>query len=139
MEQTGGKALEKTVLQLFKRYEQLNIHCQQNFPEQLMSGLKVRKHGFDFQCFHKGIFVAFDAKHCQGDKFYLSNCKMHQIKALKNIKNHGGEGFFLVYYAMQKKLNRLDVDMVMELLEQNIKYDTFDINKQTSIDILNIF
>ena len=139
MDQKGGRALEKTVMKLFKEYEKKGIHCQQNHPEQLMSGLKVRKHGFDFQCFYNNKFYAFDAKHCVSNNFALSNCKIHQIKALSDIQQHGGEGFFLVFYKPYNKLNKLKVNDVISMIEQGLKTTSFSQDLVTSIDILGVF
>jgi len=136
--QKGGAALEKTVMVIFKHYEQRNIHCQQNFPEQLITGQKVRKHGFDFQILYQGKFIAFDAKHCNGPLFYLSNCKAHQIKAMHDIEKNGGEGFFLVYYAEKSKLNKVPVNHIMDCLEKNYKSIMYNEEFDTKIDILGI-
>jgi len=139
LRQVGGASLEKTVMEVFKRYWQRGIHCQQNHPEKLQDGTCVRKHGFDFQIFHENIFYAFDAKYCQGKRFSLTtNCKQHQIKAMHDIENHGGEGFFLIYFAESKKLNRLNAEEVITLLENGVKSIEFNEEKVIDIDILGI-
>jgi hypothetical protein len=77
-----GKSLESAVKKLFASYESRGIHCQQNFPEQLSDGTKVKRHGFDFQILHNGKFYAFDAKECALNAWPLDKAKPHQVKAL---------------------------------------------------------
>ena len=120
-----GKALEKTVLEWFKRFEQQGIYCEKHNPEVLEDGTKVRKHCFDFSLFHDNTFKAFDAKNCQNGLFSLSNCKNHQLKALLNVQKHGGQGFFLVYFEGEG-LNKLDAEYVVTLLEsgkRSVRYN----------------
>ena len=139
MPKNRGKALEKTILELFKRYEQLGFHCQQNHPEMIQGGKFVRNHGFDFQVFAKGQFYAFDAKNCKGETFSITtNCKKHQIKALFDVKRQGGEGFFLVYFE-GRGLNKLDVDEVIELLEKGVKSIEYNNGRKVGLDFLGEF
>ncbi len=134
----GGKALEKTIMELFKHYELKNIHCQQNHPETIATGQRVRKHGFDFQVYYENIFYAFDAKHCEKKRFSLNNCKTHQIKALYDIEVQGGQGFFLIYFLESKKLNRIPASDIIGFLEKGIKSIVFEKKYETKLDILEI-
>ena len=65
--------------------------------------------------------------------------KEHQIKAMHDIQNHGGEGFFLIYFNESKSLNKLTANDVIDLLENGVKSIKFDPKRQTSIDVLGIF
>ncbi len=137
-QQIGGKMFEKSILTLFKSYETRNIHCQQNFPEKLQSGQTVRKHGFDFQCLYNNKFYAFDAKHCDKELFYLSNCKIHQIKALLDIEKQGGEGFFFIYFAQKKKINKISAKTIAEYLEKGYTSIMFNDTFESNLNFLNI-
>ena len=103
-----GKALEKQVNKLIKFYDSLGLHAQQNNPEQLFDGTFVKNHGFDYQILYKGILYAFDAKNCESKTISGDNFKPHQVNAMEKVKSHGGKGFFLVYFALEKKLVVID-------------------------------
>lgn len=133
-----GKSLEKAVKLLFERYESRGIHCQQNHPEQLHDGTLVKRHGFDFQIFYNGKFIAFDAKECARSSWPLDKAKMHQIKALFDVYNNGGEAFFLVYFTKLRKLIKLPISTVMKALEVGEKKLSPDSGILTTIDILGI-
>lgn len=140
MNNTGnrGKGLEKAVKKLFERYESYGIHCQQNHPEQLHDGTLVKRHGFDFQIFYNGKFIAFDAKECAKGVWYLDKAKIHQIKALFDVFNNGGEAFFLVYFTGVKKLIKFHVQVVKIALEANQKYLSPVMGEETKLDLLGI-
>lgn len=133
-----GRSLEKAVKKLFESYESRGIHCQQNHPEKLFDGTIVARHGFDFQIFYKGKFYAFDAKECAADKWALQNAKMHQLKALVDIENNGGEAFFLVYFAKHKKLVKFSAGFVQNALAKNEASLSYDKGKLTTINLFGI-
>ena len=133
-----GRNLEHAVKELFKQYEKLGIHCQQNHPEQLMDGTLVRKHGFDFQMFYKGVFWAFDCKECNLKNWPLDKAKPHQLKALLDIENQGGKAFFLVYFKYSKKLVKFRASFIRGALENNMKSVSPEMGEATTINLLGI-
>ena len=109
-----GRPLERKIRELFKHYQARGIPCQQNHPRTIMKkGLAtpIEKHGFDFQLLYKGMFWAFDAKLCKSVLWPTSNAKPHQRAELLRISEQGGQGFFLVYFALHRKLIRFDVPL----------------------------
>lgn len=137
--QKGGASLEATFNVLLKHYEQKGIFAEQNHPKTLGNGQVVQKHGFDYTIYYNGKMYAIDTKHCNSDVFNLKmNCKMHQVSAMKKVKNHNGEGFFLIYFDYNKKLMKLDVDRVLDAFESGKKTVQFDSKYETKLDILGI-
>ena len=52
----------------------------------------------DYNGIYKGKYVEFDAKECKNrTSFPLSNIKAHQITHIKNIINHGGIAFLIIF------------------------------------------
>lgn len=133
-----GKSLEKAVKRLFGSYESRGIHCQQNHPEQLADGTRVKRHGFDFQILYNGKFYAFDAKECGLAAWPLDKAKLHQVKALFDIYNNGGEAFFLVYFTEKKQLVKFQVQVVKKALEEAKKKLSPSEGESTTINILGI-
>jgi len=133
-----GRGLEHAVKELFKQYEKLGIHCQQNHPEQLHDGTLVRKHGFDFQIFHNGTFYAFDCKECAPKNWPLDKAKLHQLKALLDVENNGGEAFFLVYFKFQGKLVKFPASFIRDMIQSNVKSVSPEWGDATTINLLGI-
>lgn len=133
-----GKKLERTIKKLFESYESRGIHCQQNHPEQLHDGTLVHKHGFDFQILYQGKFYAFDCKECALNAFPIGKVKLHQVKALLNVQNNGGEAFYLVYFTNLHKLIKFSADLLQTSLIKGAKSISPDIGTQTKINILEI-
>jgi penicillin-binding protein-related factor A (putative recombinase) len=133
-----GKSLESAVKKLFASYESRGIHCQQNFPEQLSDGTKVKRHGFDFQILHNGKFYAFDAKECALNAWPLDKAKPHQVKALLDVKANGGEGFFLVYFTNLKELVKFDAKIVQTALINGQKKLPPTSGEKTTLNILGV-
>lgn len=133
-----GKGLEKVVKKLFETYESRGIHCQQNHPEQLHDGTLVKRHGFDFQMFYQGKFYAFDAKECAMKNWPLDKAKPHQVKALLDVANNGGEAFFLVYFSQNGDLIKFGVKTVQNAIINGQKKLTPAEGEKTTINILGI-
>ena len=133
-----GKSLEKAIKKLFESYASRGIHCQQNFPEKLFDGTIVNRHGFDFQIFYQGKFFAFDAKECAANRWPLDKAKIHQLKALLDIEQQGGNAFFLVHFTSLKKLVKFYAHTVQEtLINGNSSLCQKD-GEATTINILEI-
>lgn len=135
-----GRTLERAIKKLFESYASRGIHCQQNFPEILNSGIHIHKHGFDFQIFYKGKFIAFDAKECALNAWPLDKAKLHQLKALIDVESNGGEGFFLVYFTAQNppKLIKFTARAVQSALSSEHKSLPPDRGIPTKINLLEI-
>ena len=133
-----GRNLEHAIKELFKQYDKLNIHCQQNHPEMLQDGTFARKHGFDFQMFYKGTFYAFDAKECNLKSWPLDKAKPHQLKALLDVENQGGKAFFLVYFKFSKRLVKFYASKIQYHLGMGHKTVLPEMGEETSINLLNI-
>lgn len=133
-----GKSLEKAVKRLFESYESRGIHCQQNHPEQLHDGTLVKRHGFDFQILYNGKFYAFDAKECGLSAWPLDKAKPHQVKALLDVANNGGEAFFLVYFTKNKELIKFDIKIVQTAIIKGEKKISPCEGEKTTINILGI-
>lgn len=133
-----GKNLESAIRKLFASYESRGIHCQQNHPEQLHDGTLVKKHGFDFQILYQGKFYAFDAKECALKAWPLDKAKPHQVKALLDVINNGGEGFFLVHFTVLRKLIKFNAKKVQEAIINKDHNLTPDNGEITTINILGI-
>jgi recombination protein U len=133
-----GRNLESAVKKLFKSYESRGIHCQQNHPEQLHDGTLVKRHGFDFQIFYEEKFYAFDAKECALTAWPLDKAKPHQVKALLDVADNGGEAFFLVYFTKSKELIRYDVKKIQNSIINGCKKVLPSEGKKTTINILGI-
>lgn len=133
-----GKNLEHAVKKLFESYESRGIHCQQNFPEQLSDGTKIKRHGFDFQILYNNTFYAFDAKECALSSWPLDKAKPHQVKALLDVVNNGGVGFFLVYFTKNKELVKFDVKSVQNAIINRSKKLFPSDGEKTTINILGV-
>lgn len=133
-----GKSLEHAVKELFKQYEKLGIHCQQNHPEMLSDGTYVRNHGFDFQMLYRGTFYAFDTKECARANWPLDKAKLHQLKAMLDVEAQGGIAFFLVYFKYQGKLVKFKASLIRDLLTNNIKSVSPEMGEATSMNLLGV-
>ena len=133
-----GKGLERAIKKLFESYQSRGIHCQQNHPEQLFDGTITHRHGFDFQIFYQGRFIAFDAKECASNTWPLDKAKLHQLKALIDVDQNGGEAFFLVYFTCEKRLIKFPAVVVRNHLASGAPSLSADFGIETSIDLLGI-
>ena len=132
-----GMQLEKSVEELFKHYEQRGIFCLKIEVKEV-NGVRVKKSPFDFIVHYDGVMYGFDAKNCQNGNIGIANFKLHQIKALTDVENQKGEGFFLVYFADIKQLEKIPVEEVIALKAKGIKAITPDVRRKTPLDFLKI-
>ena len=133
-----GKTLERAVLVLFERYAERGIHCQQNHPRQLHDGTLVERHGFDFQILYNTRFYAFDAKECAKKRWPLDKATLHQLKALYDVENHGGEAFFLVHFTTLHKLVKYPAHMVQTALASGVPSLRPEDGHETTLNLLGI-
>lgn len=134
-----GGSLELAIERLFEGYKDKGIHCQQNYPKMLQDGTFAKAHGFDFQIFYQGKFIVFDAKECGGERIAVSNFKMHQIKAMYDVVQQGGEGFFLVYFYGSKKLRKFPVAKLIPMMEEGARAFSADDMEETDIDLIGVY
>lgn len=133
-----GKGLERAIRKLFEAYESRGIHCQQNHPGQLHDGTLVERHGFDFQILYRSQFYAFDAKECRRGSWPLEKAKLHQLKALLDVHENGGEAFFLVYFTGLKKLVEFPATTVSNAIAAGFTSLSPQCGEETTLDILHI-
>ena len=134
-----GRTLEHTIKIMLDRYRSFGIFCQRNYPERSSSGAFIAQHGFDFEILHQGKFYAFDAKECNSKTWNLkTNAKLHQVQALRTVEDNGGEGFFLVFFAPEKKLVKLSATKIAQAMKENKSSLKSSDGIETSLNILNI-
>lgn len=72
----------------------------------------------DFNGIYKGKYIEFDAKECLNKTSYpLSNIHEHQIKHIRNIYNHGGIVFLIIW--MNEKYYILKGKDLIEFIDNN--------------------
>ena len=134
-----GKGLERAIRILFESYQSRGIHCQQNHPEQLFDGTITHKHGFDFQILYRGKFIAFDAKECASNTWPLDKAKMHQLKALLDVEQNGGEAFFLVFFSRPpRRLVKFAASLIQKSIINGAKSISPEKGTRTTLNILEI-
>ena len=132
-----GMELEKTVAYLFKHYEQRGIFCHKLEVKEV-NGIRVKKSPFDFIVFYNNILHAFDTKNCKKGSIGIANFKLHQIKALKDVDNNGGNAFFLVYFQDIKQLEMIDVNEIIKLKADGYRSISPDEHRKVKLDFLGI-
>ena len=133
-----GKNLERAIKKLFVSYQSRGIHCQQNHPEQLFDGTITHRHGFDFQIFYQGRFLAFDAKECARPKWPLEKATIHQLKALLDVENNGGEAFFLVLFTASRQLVKFAASTIQNALSNGEKSISPERGTHTTLNLLDL-
>ena len=83
----------------------------------------------DYNGLYKGKYVEFDAKECKNrTSFPLSNIKPHQLTHIKNILNHGGIAFLIIF--MNNKFYLFDGQDLLDFVNTNdrksIPYETIE-------------
>jgi len=72
----------------------------------------------DYNGIYKGCYIEFDAKECRSrTSFPLSNIKPHQMTHIKNILNHGGICFLIIF--MNNKFYLLDGNDLLKFVNNN--------------------
>ena len=116
-----GKRLEREINKLCKVIQSHGFHAHKNQPQRTYSGKFIAGEPFDYEIFTDRFKWCFDAKECKGDSWSLSNAKLSQVNALKQCKNAGLDGFFLVYFYKTGKLIKFDVDLIKETDKKSLK------------------
>lgn len=74
----------------------------------------------DYNGIYKGKYIEFDAKECQSKtSFPIKNIHDHQIKHIKNIINHGGIAFLIIY--MNENYYLLKGEDLLEFLNKETR------------------
>ena len=69
----------------------------------------------DYNGIYKGKYIEFDAKECKSKtSFPLSNIKEHQINHIRNIINHGGIVFLIIF--MNNKFYLFKGDTLLDFI-----------------------
>lgn len=72
----------------------------------------------DYNGLYKGKYIEFDAKECKNHtSFPLSNIKLHQITHIRNILNHGGIVFLIIF--MNNKFYLFCGDDLINFIDNN--------------------
>lgn len=132
-----GMQLEKSVEELFLHYEQRGIFCLKIEVKEV-NGIRIKKSPFDFIVHYNKIMYGFDAKNCQNGNIGIANFKLHQIKALTDVSDQGGVGFFLVYFADIKQLELIPVEEIARLKAKGLKAIAPDVKRKVPLDFLQI-
>ena len=114
-----GKAFERAIDKYIERLRELGVYAEQYHPETIGDGVRVAKHCFDFGVYYENVYYGFDAKMSAGTSLAIANLKDHQINAMKQVKNHGGDGFFLIYFYEEDPpcIIKLDVDEAISIIK----------------------
>lgn len=76
----------------------------------------------DYNGIYKGKYIDFDAKENHNKTaFPLKNIALHQITHLKNIINHGGIGFLIVFWNLYNEFYLLPMDIVFKYIDESYK------------------
>ena len=86
----------------------------------------------DYNGIYKGKYIDFEAKETNvATSFSLNNIHDHQVKHLKDITDHGGIGFLIVYFKKHDEIYLLPFDILYsywinkEAERKSIPYDIF--------------
>jgi len=132
-----GMGLEKTIKKLFEHYEEKGIWCHKLEVKQ-SNGNFIEKSPFDFLIYYNNKLYAFDTKNCKREKISFDNFKLHQIKALTDVENNGGDAFFLVYFEQKKALNKIPVSDVRLMMQDNVKSISYSEERKIKLDLLGV-
>ena len=86
----------------------------------------------DYNGIYKGKYIDFEAKETNvATSFSLNNIHAHQVEHLKQITEHGGIGFLIVYFKKHDEIYLLPYNVLEEYWEKrtterkSIPYDVF--------------
>lgn len=76
----------------------------------------------DYNGVYKGHYIDFEAKETRSKtSFPIKNIHEHQINHLKQVKNHGGICFIIVYFSALGQIFLMDADDVVRFYERSKK------------------
>lgn len=116
-----GHLLEAEINKLVEYINASGGHAHKNHAERLSDGTYIRGEPFDYEIFLRDYKAVFDAKECHELKWRLKEKDIVQMENLKHCKNSGLDAFFLIYFYPIKKLKKIDVDKVIEVLSSGKK------------------
>lgn len=134
-----GKALERTINELFKNYKANGIFCLRIQEARTSTGIIYEKSCFDYLVFHNNKLHAFDAKQINGSAINIkTNLKTHQIDALNIVHHNKGEAFFLIYFTTHKKLTKISIQEVLDIISKGEKSVHINQCTETKLDFLGV-
>ena len=116
-----GKELETQINKLINYINANGYHAHKNNPCRTQSGKYIAGEPFDFEIFTDTYHCVFDAKECHDTVWRLKPKDIKQAENLKHCKNAGIDAFFLIYFFPLRKLLKIDVDKVIEILKSGVK------------------
>lgn len=115
-----GRSFEKEIEKVIDYVEKLGFHGHKNYPKRLENGTYIKGESFDYEIFLPYRHDCFDAKECKTDTWRIKLKDIKQCNELKKCKNAKCNAYFLICFE-SKDIRQLDVDIVIESLEKNIK------------------
>ncbi len=87
--------IENDIAYIYKKATPIGIIKSQGTK---VAGYFKEASTLDYNGIYKGKYIEFDAKECQiKTSFPLSNIHKHQLTHIKNIINHGGIAFLIIW------------------------------------------
>ena len=118
--------LEHTVNKLIDYVEKLGYHGHKNNPERLYDGKYIKGEPYDYDVFTPKVHMCFDAKETTQKHWNIKDKDIKQAYELKRCKNAGCDAFFLIYFVQKMALVRVDVDVVLKVLDEGRKHIKFE-------------
>lgn len=112
-----GFAFEGQIKKLLDVVNTLGFHAHKNQPARLADGTYVEGEPFDYEIILPGYVACFDAKESHDTSWHIKPKDIKQAEHLKHCKNGGADAFFLVYFFHLRKCLKIDVDIVIDLLQ----------------------
>lgn len=98
---TNTYYLSKDIAVIYKKptpIKVLNISYRSSKTTLIDKAVFSETSTLDYNGLYKGKYIEFDAKECKNTtSFPLSNIKPHQIEHIKNILNHNGIVFLIIF------------------------------------------
>lgn len=116
-----GNKFEAQINKVIEYVLSQGYEAHKNYAYRTVAGTYLKGEPFDYEILIKGLWICFDAKECNGGKWYLSNAKPEQIYHLLRCKNAGIDAFFYVYFVDEKKLIKFDVEYINNLIIQKYR------------------
>ena len=117
-----GAYLESRVNEILEILRTHGIFGQKSHAERSHAGQYRKGEAFDYLVISHGRMVCFDAKECHEPHWNLKkNAKQSQVENLSLCKRNGADAFFLVFFVLENRLVKFDVDLVIEAQAHNMK------------------
>lgn len=107
-----GRALEELIIMANRQYRTQHLAVIHKVPTawiplrngqgRIISAKVEEKAAVDFLGTYRGRPLAFDAKHCSGERIRWDRLETHQDQFLEDWAGNGGIGFILVGFRMER-------------------------------------